>query len=109
VKFTEKTRATIRERADNRCEICGLNGANQIHHRKPRGMGGTKNVESRSAANGLFVHLKCHDRIEKNRDEGYRNGWLVHQWEKSEDVPVKMFDGWKTLSEDGKFSSLSPR
>jgi 5-methylcytosine-specific restriction enzyme A len=106
MKFTEKTRNIIKERAGERCEMCGVRcEAGQIHHRQPRGMGGSKERESRSAANGLYLHERCHFKIERNRSDGYQKGWLVHKWETSEDKPVLMWDGWKILGADG---SLTP-
>jgi 5-methylcytosine-specific restriction protein A len=110
VKFTESTRKLIRQRAKSRCELCGVTTEKgQIHHRKPRGMGGTVLEESRSAANGLYLDLKCHEKIERNRREAYENGWLVHRWDNSEERAVKMFDGWFVLAGDGTLSPLSPR
>ena len=72
-------------------------------------MGGTVRVESRSPANGLYLDAKCHDVIERNRGKAYENGWLVHKWEFSKDIPVKMFDGWYLLGDDGSLQRLSPR
>lgn len=110
MKFTEKTRNVIRERAGGRCELCGVGvSMGQIHHRQARGMGGTVRVEARSPANGLYLDMKCHERIERNRSEAYENGWLVHKWESSEERPVKMFDGWYMLAGDGSLERLSPR
>lgn len=107
MKFTEKTRNVIRSRADNRCEMCGVRcDSGQIHHRQARGMGGSKDMESRSAANGLYLHERCHFTIERNRTEAYENGWLVHKWETSEDKPVLMWDGWKTLGADGSLTAV---
>jgi len=108
VKFTDKTRHLIRDRAKHRCELCGtaIREAGQIHHRKPRGMGGTKDLQSRSAANGLYVHLKCHAKIESERWKAYQNGWLVRQDDVSEETPVLMWDGWKTLNPDGTLTSV---
>jgi hypothetical protein len=107
VKFTEKTRKVIEARACGRCELCGIavSGA-QIHHRQARGMGGSKDLEARSSANGLYLHDRCHERIERNRTEAYENGWLVHKWEDSGEKPVKMWDGWKTLGDDGSLTAV---
>ena len=106
MKFTEKTRELIRARAQDRCELCGISVQDaQIHHRQARGMGGSKDIESRSAANGLYLHDRCHERIERNRTEAYQNGWLVHKWENSERRAVKLWDGWSVLAADG---SLTP-
>jgi hypothetical protein len=109
MKFTEKTRQVIRERAANRCELCGtpVGIDAQIHHRKPRGMGGTKDPRSRSAANGLFVHFRCHERIERNREESYAFGWLVLQTQDSHETPVRLHHGWFLLNDDGSLDYLA--
>ena len=73
----------------------------QIHHRRPRGMGGTRQADSASPANGLYVHQKCHDTIERNRATGLRKGWLVHQNDDPVQIPVRLWYGWRLLSEDG--------
>lgn len=63
-------------------------------------------MESRSAANGLYLHDRCHAKVESNRSQGYENGWLVHKWETSEEKPVRMWDGWKILGADGSLTSV---
>ena len=107
MKFTEKTRKIIRERAASRCEMCGVHCSDgQIHHRQARGMGGSRDAESRSAANGLYLHDRCHAKIESNRTDAYEKGWLVHKWEDSGEKPVLMWDGWKVLGADGTLTPV---
>ena len=109
MKFTTKIRGLIQDRAKHRCELCGtpLREAGQIHHRRPRGMGGTKNPESRSAANGLYLHLKCHQVIEQNRSDAREYGWIVPQGLNPRDVPVRLHHGWVLLNEDGTYQTLA--
>jgi len=109
MRFTEKTRQVIRERAKNRCELCGtpVGMDAQIHHRKPRGMGGTKDDASRLACNGLFVHFRCHEKIERNREIALANGWLVRQSGDSQDQPVRLHYGWVLLNADGSVDFLA--
>lgn len=110
MKFTQQVRDVVADRANHRCELCGVGVEHgQLHHRKARGMGGTVNAESRSTANALYLDFKCHEMIERNRSKAYENGWLVHRWESSEEKPVKLFDGWYTLGVDGSLRALSPR
>jgi 5-methylcytosine-specific restriction protein A len=108
MKFTEKTRDIIRERAKHRCEVCimPITSGGQIHHRRPRGMGGTKNTVSRSAANGLYVHSSCHAWIEGNRSEALEKGFLVHQWDDPTKVPVRFGQEHRLLLDDGGFVLL---
>ena len=109
MRFTEKTRQVIRERAKNRCELCGtpVGMDAQIHHRKPRGMGGTKDDASRLACNGLFVHFRCHEKIERNREVALANGWLVRQSGDSQDQPVRLHYGWVLLNANGSVDFLA--
>jgi hypothetical protein len=103
MKFTEKTRQAILGRSKGKCEKCGgfVGEGGQIHHRKARGMGGTKNPESRSLANALYVHPSCHAWIESHREKSYENGWLVHSWQESTKIPVHRGHDWVTLLDDG--------
>lgn len=102
MKFTESTRQLVQERARGLCEVCGSSvDVPQLHHRKPRGMGGTKNPASRSAANALLVHFRCHEWIERNRTEAYKMGYLVHQTDESVSRPVLLPTGWFCLMDDG--------
>lgn len=102
MRFTETTRKQVEARAKGLCEVCGGRvDMAQLHHRKPRGMGGTKNPASRSAANALYVHFRCHEWIERNRTEAYSMGYLVHQTEHSTDKPVLLPSGWFVLTDDG--------
>lgn len=107
MKFTESTRNAIRQRAGSRCEVCGLPAdLAQIHHRRPRGMGGTKRRESGGAANGLLLHPACHERIERNRAAALENGWLVSQTADPAEVPVRLWDGWALLNPAGSVTRV---
>lgn len=101
-EFTDRTRMLIHDRAGRRCEVCGLTGATQIHHRQPRGMGGSGAQGIRSAANGLLVHTGCHQRIENNRSKSYLLGHLVKRGQQPEEVRVRLWDGWWYLTGDGQ-------
>ena len=107
-RFSEKTRGQIRLRSRGWCELCGLplREAAQIHHRRPRGMGGTRSTETQSPANGLWVHFKCHEKIERYREESLKNGWLVPQGQPPHRTPVLTAWGWRLLDDQG-FSTPS--
>lgn len=62
------------------CVRCGENVhpyPYQIHHRRPRGMGGTSLSAGNYPSNLLTLCLPCHAYIESNRREAYSKGWLV--------------------------------
>jgi hypothetical protein len=106
VKFTPEVQEQIRNRSKGRCEMCGaLALYHQIHHRRPRGMGGSKDPACGTAANGLFVHPACHAKIESNREQAYQRGHLVRQGQDPAKVPVRRGMVWYLLGEDG---SLTP-
>ena len=109
-EFTEATRAVIRDRADHRCEICGTRMAygGQIHHRQPRGMGGTKIKGKESAANGIYVHNSCHRMIESERERAYMLGWLVKSNMSTASQEIKLWDGWFLLTDEGARLPHSP-
>lgn len=70
-------------------------------------MGGTKRKESGTAANGIYVHLKCHMDIEANRQAALDNGWLVSQNSEPADVPVVLYYGRVLLGDDGSANQMS--
>ena len=101
-KFTPEIREKIRDRAKWRCERCGNNGPIfQYHHRKPRGMGGSKDRTSGTPANALLLDPACHTYIESNRSESLDNGWLVYQGKDPSATPVRLWIGWALLAVDG--------
>jgi len=64
-------------------------------------MGGSKDPACGTAANGIWVHPSCHERIERSRKDAYENGWLVHQGHDPAQVPLKRWNSWVLLMEDG--------
>lgn len=108
MKFTDGVRDQIRKRANDRCEMCGaITAYHQVHHRRPRGMGGSKDTASGTAANGLWVHPSCHAKIESDREKAYEKGYLVYQGHDPAKVPVKIGLHWYLLDEDGSRSLWS--
>lgn len=103
--FSQKTKKLVRLRCKNRCEICGIATDNgQFHHRKPRRMGGTSDENLGSPANCLYLHYKCHNRVESQRAMSYLHGYLVAASDDPESVAVRMWDGWWRLGPDGGMS-----
>jgi hypothetical protein len=86
---SEKTRRMVLDRSGGWCEVCGdplHNGdrwiaAHSIHHRQPRGMGGTSDPAANAVMNLMLVcgtgTTGCHGRIESHRTVSIDNGWLV--------------------------------
>lgn len=102
MKFTESVRAAAIARAAGKCELCGMPiQVPHLHHRRPRGMGGSKRPDTGGAANCLVIHPRCHIDVELNRQRSLDNGWLVSQWRDPSTVPVKRWDGLCLLADDG--------
>jgi len=101
---TGQTRTKIFQRAFFECENCGTTDFSfgiSIHHRKPRGMGGTKKKEINDPTNLLLLcgsgTTGCHGWIESNRQQSYELGLLVKQSDEPADIPVvdKYENVWK--------------
>lgn len=101
--FPKPVRDIITRRSRGVCERCGTNPAVQIHHRRPRAMGGTRRPESNLAANGLHVCPGCHCAIESDREEALKHGWLVRQGQEPWTVPVFRMGEWVWLDDNGSF------
>lgn len=106
--FSPKVRAIIEERDGYRCVRCNKS-TTQIHHRRPRGMGGTKRPETSSASNGVLLcgsgTTECHGEVENSRVLARAAGYLVSQRQDPSTVPLLIRrTGWVLLNEDGSVS-----
>ena len=100
-------------RDNGSCARCGtglnfaLRGSQwSLHHRRPRGMGGTKEAWVNQPANlvplcGTGV-TGCHSWVESHRQDARDLGWLVprNAVYKAEDVAVTYWDGVLYLLDD---------
>lgn len=71
-------------------------------------MGGTKDAATGGCANGIAIHARCHSKVERDRSEALKNGWLVPQNIDPATVPIKLWDGWALLGEDGSLRRTDP-
>lgn len=110
---TAVTRKAVFARASNSCERCGkaITGAYSIHHRKPRGMGGTKDPAANSPSNLVLLCGSattpdgCHTSVEKFRQAAINTGWIVTRTADPAKVPIKFPTGrWYLLNEDGSLT-----
>lgn len=112
--FSRGTVAIIWTRDQGRCAWCGLpiigdRGINwSVHHREPRGMGGTSSGYVGRASNGVLLHgtgtESCHGYIESHRDEADEKGFLVSRIgvERPANVKIKhAVHGKCLLNDDG--------
>lgn len=106
--FTPIVRGIVAVRSDRICEVCGLRMGTQVHHRRPRGAGGTRRLESNQAANALWTCVDCHSRIESQRSEALTYGWLVRQTDDPTTVPVLYRGTWVLLDALGNLHDVKP-
>lgn len=100
--FSKQTRALVYQRARGVCEQCGnTQPAMQYHHRRPRGMGGSKAADTNGAANCVLVCDKCHRFIESYRHEFMAKGWLVPQRQSPAETPLWRHGAWVLLDNYG--------
>lgn len=94
-------------RAQETCERCGQAGAStySVHHRRPRGMGGTKRLETDAATNLVLLcgsgTTGCHGWVESHRWDAVLDGLIVPQHADPATTPVLLLRGWTMLTEDG--------
>lgn len=83
------TRAAVEARSDGVCEVCWVEPGQQIHHRRPRRMGGDPRPETDMPGNLIHASHVCHQqRIESNRTWAYSKGLLVPDHKMPAEVPV---------------------
>lgn len=106
--FPERVKVLIAARSGGICELDACGPAQVIHHRRPRGAGGTSVRWVNQPANGFHVSNACHDRIEGRNPEWSRTasadvGWLVsqHASVRADQVPVLYRGRWVNLADDG--------
>lgn len=110
--FPAKVRALITER-DEGCVICGNPGTN-IHHRHPRGMGGSKAAWINRPSNGILLcgsgTTGCHGHVETNRAWAVQHGYLVrHGVQLPVNIPVAhVRHGLVFLTDDGRVVPVTP-
>jgi hypothetical protein len=119
---SEEVRQKVFMRAGWRCEKCGKrlndNGYISVHHRKPRGMGGSKGIELNLPSNLMLLcgsgTTGCHGYIESHRSEAYEQGWLVYRNADpaKEMVRISMMHNsniftYVYLTDDGKYENDS--
>ena len=114
------TRLLVLDRAQGGCELCGVQlhdgmgwlRSHSVHHRRPRGMGGSTMADTNSPANLLLLCgdgvSGCHGRVESNRTRALEHGWLVPFAGDPAAVPVTVFgDVQVHLTHDGTYQEVS--
>ena len=113
---TKQTRQRVLKRDDGKCVRCGAIVADpdtgvpflqySLQHRRPRGMGGSKDPVTNSLENLIVLCgsavTGCHGAVEVNRESGRRFGYAVPQWRDPAVMPVLHWQlGWAWPTPDG--------
>lgn len=102
---TRKVRAVVKERANGMCERCGQHPGGHVHHRDPRGMGGSSRPELNRPSNLLYLNPLCHDWVENNRLAAIGAGLLIPPGLHPLATPVRLWHGTYLLADDGGLES----
>ena len=103
--FPKPVRNLVQIRSQGVCERCGAAPGVQLHHRRPRSMGGSKRADTNVASNSLHLCVNCHAATESDRELSYRMGWLVRQGRDPAMVPVFRMGTWVLLNNDGGYET----
>lgn len=102
IGFSKSVRELVLARANGQCERCGVDADNlQLHHRRPRGMGGSRRKDTNLASNSLALCPPCHCAIESDRELSLWAGWLVRQGRDPAVMPVFRQGRWVLLDDHG--------
>lgn len=111
---TTGVRAIVLERDGHRCRRCLrslLDSPASIHHRKPRGMGGTNDARSKDVRNLVLLcgsgTTGCHGWVESHRADASEEGWLVSSYDDLDRPVVDLTGTAVTLCGDGTLT-LAP-
>jgi hypothetical protein len=84
----EDTVKLVLARSDGSCERCRRRAPEQLHHRKPRGSGGSSDPAINYPSNLLALCSQCHLEVEGNRTVSKEQGWLVRFEHNPAETPV---------------------
>jgi 5-methylcytosine-specific restriction protein A len=103
----EAARRIVRDRDGDTCQMCGrfMYERRSVHHRLPKGMGGSALLES--PANlvtlcGVGNADGCHGKAHSNPQWARNHGWIVSRSFDPAEIPVDMHDGWWLLTAAGE-------
>jgi 5-methylcytosine-specific restriction protein A len=105
----QKTAQLVTSRHHGFCLRCRCRPGSQIHHRRPRALGGSHDPLTNGPANLAWLCHICHADIESNRSEAYAFGWSVrHGLDEPYQVPLTDLAGRMFfLSEEGDVIELA--
>lgn len=109
----KSTVEAVLSRAGRQCEACGATVGDRrgvdfsIHHRRPRGMGGTQWFGANLTSNLMLLcgtgTTGCHGYVESHRTASIACGWLVPNWLDPTEVPAVVNREFVLLSNRGTY------
>lgn len=111
-----QTRTLVLTRSGYKCERCygrlDEGYGFSVHHRLPRGMGGTKGREIHQASYLLVLCgsgvTGCHGWVEVNRTQALTLGLLIYRIDKGYEIPfMDIREKWWILDNDGQKVSVA--
>lgn len=100
-----QTRMWVWWRAGNTCERCGLDSISMdVHHRQPRGLGGSSDPAINAVSNLVLLCRPCHAEIESARLAAIADGWLVPRPTDPVRVPIHHRRGLTLLTPTGDYA-----
>ncbi len=101
-------REAVYIRAAGRCESCGhlvsVETGRHVHHRRPRGMGGSRDTATNRLSNLLCLCPSCHQLVERHRTDALNAGFLVRKAADPARVAVELWEGRRVLlADDGTY------
>ncbi len=109
MSIPKQVRVTVLDRDGLTCVRCGapISLADySLHHRRPRGMGGTRDVRINFPSNLLTLHgsgtTGCHGWVESHRAEAFEQGYLLRDVADAATTPVLTSAGWLLFTDDGE-------
>ena len=103
------TRALALQRDGHRCARCGqsvLNAPGSLHHRKPRGMGGSGDPRVSDPRNLVLLcgtgTTGCHGWVESHRELSYASGWLLRSLDDLNEPLIPLWGDAFALTVDGE-------
>jgi 5-methylcytosine-specific restriction protein A len=103
---TNEVREIVRRRAQGWCEYCRTSAGLDVHHRRPRAMGGTADPAANRPPNLVYLCRACHGWLESHRELALATGWLVPQGNDPAAVKVVMGAATVMLTDRGTYVTV---
>lgn len=114
MSVTRDTRTLVLIRDDYSCVRCNrpvMGGDYSLHHRRPRGMGGSKRADTDLAGNLITLcgsgTTGCHGWVESHRSEASGWGYIVPQNAVPASIPVRYGDQWAQITDSGRLATVA--